>query len=317
MRVVLNSDVLFTGLLNSAADVPAHIEQFCHEVAAAGGVVVLPNTVLLELERRQAKLASERGAELTRAADQLGRAGIPVPEFDAAVLAKPTPWPELLAAMRIPFEIETPTLADYQDAERRACLHLPPHEPETKSDEMRDLVIWAVALRVAKRRGAAILVSRDGVHSGARGSDEAAGHGLRRASNFDEAVELLGRDSPSTKLAKDLLGLAWGRMRALGLPLPERPTIRKLSNASFKHDAAGHTMGSFTFAVKSAAGELSAHLDISQSAAGTVGIDLTAVTLDGLPWKTGSASSTIEGTLPILPGADAETLRELRGILEG
>jgi hypothetical protein len=74
-----------------------------------------------------------------------------------------------LRATGVQLEVENPKLEDYRNAERRACLHLSPQPPETKSDEMRDLVIWEVALRVAKRDGKAILVSRDHVHSDERG----------------------------------------------------------------------------------------------------------------------------------------------------
>jgi hypothetical protein len=50
-----------------------------------------------------------------------------------------------LRATGVQLEVENPKLEDYRNAERRACLHLSPQPPETKSDEMRDLVIWEVA----------------------------------------------------------------------------------------------------------------------------------------------------------------------------
>ena len=70
---------------------------------------------------------------------------------------------------------------------------------------MRDLVIWMVALRVARRDGGAILVSRDEVHTEERGDEEARSAGLLRARSWDEALEQLGRESPAGALARQLL----------------------------------------------------------------------------------------------------------------
>jgi hypothetical protein len=92
-----------------------------------------------------------------------------------------------LRATGVQLEVENPKLEDYRNAERRACLHLSPQPPETKSDEMRDLVIWKVALRVAKRDGKAILVSRDHVHSDERG-EAAEACGLLRVQSLDDFV---------------------------------------------------------------------------------------------------------------------------------
>ena len=57
---------------------------------------------------------------------------------------------------------------------------------------MRDLIIWTIALRLAKTGGGAILISRDEVHAHQRGSVEADAAKLHRAKTCDEALDLLG-----------------------------------------------------------------------------------------------------------------------------
>jgi hypothetical protein len=260
-------------------------------------------------------LASKRAAEISAAADLLGRVGVTVAQFDAEALSKPRRLPELLAEMNIPMEIEEATLTDYQEAERRACLHLPPSLPDTKSDEMRDLVIWAVALRIARRRNGALLVSVDKVHSGELGTSEAAAVGLLRAETLDKALELLGRESPALQLAKQLLAVVWNSMRQSSLPLGDEPSLQKIANVAFSYDSDGRASGALTFVTRGNGGVLSAHASIRQLNKNIVGLDLTSITLGGATWKTGSLSTQVEGTLPIVAPAETENLRELRELL--
>src|SRR5712692_11700707 len=170
MRVVVNSDVPFAKRLISTR-LPRHIEQFFRDPKEAGAVLVIPRTTLLEYERIQSERAEELALSIENAAGLLQSVGVAVPQVDAAALAKAGDLPTLARATGITVEIEAPLLEDYEDAERRACLHLSPQPPskrqedddeeEDQPDEMRDLVIWAVAVRLAKEDGRALLVSRD------------------------------------------------------------------------------------------------------------------------------------------------------------
>jgi hypothetical protein len=81
-------------------------------------------------------------AEVEHAYEVLRRAGVPFEEREAAKLFIVPDIAELFRASGAKVEIEDPTLDDFNDAHRRACLHLSPQPEETKSDEMRDLVIW-------------------------------------------------------------------------------------------------------------------------------------------------------------------------------
>jgi len=115
---------------------------------------------------------------------------IPIPKLPSLGVV------DALRATGVTVEIEDPALDDYREAETRAALHLAPHPPLSDSDEMRDLVIWQVAIRIAKRDGGACMVSRDEVHVHERGASEAGGVRLYRARNFEEAVEVLLQKSP-------------------------------------------------------------------------------------------------------------------------
>src|SRR2546421_10451680 len=115
---------------------------------------------------------------------------------------------------------------------RRACLHLAPHPPDTESDEMRDFVIWAIALRLA-RVDTSILLSRDKLHTHVRGEEEARAAGLLRAKDVDEGLELLGVESPTAKLVRSILEPIWSDIRDERLPLPEMFQLRRVEEAAF------------------------------------------------------------------------------------
>jgi hypothetical protein len=170
MRIVLNSDVLhMTRLL--ATGLAKHINEFCHEAAQSGASLVVPRTVILENERHQLGARNETIRQLNDASATLARWGVAVPPFVAEELISKVDIVTALQATGITVEVQDATLDDYQDAERRASLHLAPQSIDAKTDEMRDLVIWATALRIARRDGAAILISRDDVHAGESGSE--------------------------------------------------------------------------------------------------------------------------------------------------
>lgn len=143
---------------------------------------MLPRTTLLEHEHNQEKLQQGVIANIGAAIKLLTYHGVALPEINARELVPPMISFLHLRATGVQLEVENPKLEDY-----RNCLHLSPQPPETKSDEMRDLVIWEVALRVAKRDGKAILVSRDHVHSDERG-EAAEACGLLRVQSLDDFV---------------------------------------------------------------------------------------------------------------------------------
>src|SRR6266853_1826865 len=213
-------------------------------------------------------------------------------------------------------ELVDPLLEDYVEAERRASLHLSP-QASKKADEMRDLVIWALSLRIARESGRAMLVSRDEVHSGNLGKDEASTNGLLRASSLEDALELLGRETPAGSLARTLLAAVWQPLREAGLPITTGVVIRRLERLSFLADAAGHTGGTFALVTDAAAsGSLSAWTSIRQVGPHRIAVDLEDITLDGAQWQSGSISLEVDGELPVRWTPTRDRLVALRSVIQ-
>src|SRR5580658_5524301 len=152
MRIILNSDILHMGRL-LATGLAGHIDQFCRDAAQTGGILVVPRTVVLENDRHQQSLYNEAVTKLKDASLTLSQWGVAVPTINPEDMIQKVDLSVALQQTGVKVEVEDPTLDDYRDAERRASLHLAPQPPGSKSDEMRDLVIWAVALRIATRDG--------------------------------------------------------------------------------------------------------------------------------------------------------------------
>lgn len=322
MRIIINSDVVHS-TYRIRDRLPKHLEKLLREAEGVGAVVVIPRTTLLENERHQGELVEAELKSLDAAADQLREYGIAVPDFDPRSLVKPVSLPDLIRATGIPLEEIDPTYEDYRGAERRACLHLPPSpvsdkaSEEERSDEMRDLVIWEVAIRIAARDSGAILFSRDIVHTGRSGADEAAAVKLHIARTPDEILEHLGRESSAGGTAQQLMSVAWPALVGAGLPLPERPSVKRISSASFEVDAEGHLSGSFTFTAGAAKDILSATASIYQRTPTEVVVDLSDIRVNNSPWKDSSLSLPIPGSLPVYSAPTQDSLEELRNVLGG
>lgn len=316
MRVLLNSDILHTQELIHQC-LPKHLEQFARECARAGATVVFPRTVLLEVERRQLGLLDTACAQLGEAYKTLRHAGVEFTEVQASDVYAMPDLPLLFGKCGVTVEIEDPTIEDYTEAQRRACLHLAPQSPTADSDEMRDLVIWALSIRIARRDGGAILVSRDEVHTHGRGDEEAASVDLQRARHVDDALELLGIEGASGALARMLLVPLWNNLRAASLPLSDAPNVRMISNASFVQGDAGVGLARFEFSSRTADGRhLKASAEIHRSGELVTRAVITRIRVDGQKW--GKKEIEVRPDLHVpLPGTSAqerlEALREAMG----
>jgi hypothetical protein len=316
MRIILNSDVLhMTGLL--ANGLARHISEFCREAANSGAVLVLPKTVILENERHQLRLNKEEVAKLNAAASTLARYGLAVPHFVAEDMIPNVDIQNALQATGIMVEIEAASFDDYQDAERRASLHLSPQSPDTKSDEMRDLVIWAIALRIARQDGRAMLVSRDEIHSDERGSEEAAQAQLLRAKTLDDALDQLGQVSPAAAMARSVLGTIWKELKATGMPLPEEVPSRRFPRLQFAADDEGHANTRLSFEIATPEGKLTGDAHIFQATPSTIEANFTRLNLEGQQWKLGSLSLDVDHQLPMITTPAAGRMVDLRNIIEG
>jgi hypothetical protein len=315
MRVILNSDVLFTSRLIRGR-LPGHIERFAKECGRLGTAIVLPRTVILEVERRQEELVEEERANLEAAYATLKRAGV---EFEHVAADKLFVQPDVAALLTecgVRVEIEEPTLEDYTEAERRACLHLAPQSPTAESDEMRDLVIWMLAGRVARREGGAILVSRDEVHTHGRGDGEATEVGLQRARDFDDALEILGAAGAPGILARRLLVPLWEDLRKAGLPLSPDPSIRMVSGASFVQGEAGIRFARLEIKARTdKGGELKAMLEIHRDGEVVRRVIASNVSIDGNRWGRKEVVAEPNRQIDLGEEPAEERLRALRDLL--
>ena len=134
---------------------------------------------------------------------------IETPSIDPEKLPKLPDLVQLIRDTGITCKIEEPTLQDYNKAHQRACLHENPKPPQEKSDEMRDLVIWDISIRIAKENDSTLLMSQDKVHTHTRGDNEASDSNLIRCQSFERGYEALDIATESSKEIRLLLEKVW------------------------------------------------------------------------------------------------------------
>lgn len=272
MIVILNSDVLYTN-----AFVHQRLHQnwrrFADGCRSVNAELVFPRTALYEIELRQQELYDLEIRAIKTSSAQLQRYGI---KFDAPLpekLIKVADVVQLFRDTGVTVRIEDATLEDFQDAELRAAKHLPPAPPRTPptdkkaaddSDEMRDLVIWAIACRLAVTYDGALLLSRDKVHTGKFGRAEAEEKGLLIAIEFDEALGILGAETEAGRIASAFLREAWNELRNSRLPMPEQFGVKTITMPIFVQGEYGLASASFSFTCVSDSGRrFSASAEVS------------------------------------------------------
>lgn len=316
MRVILNSDILHTAK-PAVSGLPGHLDAFCRQAAAVGAILVLPRTSSLEDQRHRANAAQELATRVEAAIRLLQSVGADVPTIDVQRLTAPGDLLTALKATGIQVESEDPTLEDYRNAEERACLHLSPHPPDKKSDEMRDLIIWEVALRFARKDGKAMILSRDEVHSHARGEEEANAVGLLRAASVDDALEQLGRETPAGLLSRQILALIWSGLHEAALPLPKEVHVKAIQAAGFTADELGHANGRLEFTAESERGIIQVRVDVSQTDPNTISVHIVGVQVAHEPVELQTIHVTVPGELPRITSPEKDRLAELRRIVGG
>jgi hypothetical protein len=236
--VILNSDILFaTELLTSLTPPVRRLADACRE---QGHVLIIPETTLLEFNLKQSELVGKAKGELDTAYATLTRFGVSYEQRPSEEVIALPDLINLLTTTGATVRLEEPTIEDFQEAHRRACLHLAPHpQGNTKSDEMRDLVIWMTAIRLARENNGALLLSYDKVHVHDRGDAEANEAGLIRANAFDDALELLDVHTPAGQLFRRLMDPAWPLLADEGLPLATDPIVRSVARPVFEQGDRG------------------------------------------------------------------------------
>lgn len=293
MRIVFNSDVLFNfAQARRPGDVPTWLSEFIIKAGEAGATVVIPETALLELKRIQAGSVEQMRDRVAEAAARLGEWGATVDPEDVRALVVERDLFEELHRLGNHVVLEPPTMEDFQDAHRRACLRLAPHllsearqqQDSTDSDEMRDLVIWAMAMRFAKADGRAILLSKDKMHTGKPGDAEARAAQLHRQKGADSALSFLGVETEAERSLKTLLAPAWSALRDRGLPIPAGAHMQHRVRATrfVQGDDGNASEAEGDLTVEVAAGQnLKAHVRLERVVAGTNRVTVSGASFDG------------------------------------
>lgn len=232
MKIILNSDILFNTFLikNNLSKNFQELFSICQK---KGHVIIIPLTTLLEFDRAQLESLNTKTLKLEKAYMLLESLNIKFTRVEPPEVIKKPDLIELVKKSGVEVRVENPTNDDYLEAHKRACLHECPHAPEKKSDEMRDLIIWMIALRYAQQDGNAILISRDEVHVNPRGDNEANSVGLIRFKSEEEVLEYFEVETPAGKLIKQLIKPIWEDLLKAGLPLNQDVSIVGVAQPRF------------------------------------------------------------------------------------
>ncbi|MGZ4302715.1 MAG: hypothetical protein ACXVFF_14140 [Gaiellaceae bacterium] len=317
MKVVLNSDVLYHRGTLVRGELGRGLRELFVACAAKGHEVVIPLTTRLEFDRHQSEQVVAERRRLAEAYAMLNRYEVEFAESDPAAVVVAPDLIALIAESGVTVEEWPPENGDFVDAHRRASMREAPHPPESKSDEMRDLVIWAQAVRLARADAdGALLISRDEVHVHERGDEEASECGLVRVRSVEEALEFFEVRTPAGRMIEDLLGRVWDGLRAEDDGLPLAVMVKSVTNATFRQGEAG-------LAAASASIKGSAAGDVVE---GDVSFELGAgvITRAGLSnLKIGGADREgVTADLDVPSGLEPEAqadddLEALREVLEG
>ena len=316
MKIILNSDVLFDKNLVTT-HLSRTLEALLEGCAQRGHAVVLPLTAKREFDRNQSEVLPKTASELRDAYALLQRLGINFDKVEPDTVIRPPDPVQLFRTYKVKVILEKPTIDDFQEAHRRACLHELPHPPKGKSDEMRDLLIWVMALRTASHEGGALLLSRDEVHTHIRGDSEANRARLVRVKTAEEALEYLDVVTPSGRLIEQLLAPAWANLRQTALALSDHPSIVGVKNARFVQGVKGPASAACELKTRASDGEtIHAFVEI-RTAEGIV----TSVEFDNIT----HGGKQIAGPIQVQPNVGfavepddySQRLEALKSILKG
>ncbi len=170
---------------------------------------------------------------------------------------------------------------------------------------MRDLIIWAQALRIARDEGA-LLISRDKVHTHSRGDSEASAAGLVRVDSVDGALEYSEVLTPTGELVDTILQVIWPSFLAAETRLPDPLELLAVAEARFIQGRVG---------IASAAARIRARGPESQTLRASLEVSIEdgviqKASLDGI--KLGDDALPSLSVAPGLPGLATADDSELR-----
>lgn len=315
MKILFNSDLLFaTSLIKD--ELPRQVREFLHTCKQQCHEIVIPLTTLLEFNRKQIEFVNTEITELNRARAKLSAHGINVGMFEPNDLVKPPDLVQLINAVGISCILEEPTINDYGNAHRRACLRESPHPPDAKSDEMRDLVIWEISIRVAHENCGAILMSRDDVHVHYRGDKEASEFGLIRCNSFERAYESLSIDTISSQRIHGLISAKWSAIIDSKLPIVDGGHIVSITNPIFVDTDRGSSIVTCNVIFQTGDGKkLASLLSIEFANDLPFVFDFKDIKIDDKP---SNDNVTLRFMIPVISDAElSERLSNLKELIRG
>lgn len=284
MKIILNSDILFNTFLikNNLSKNFQELFSICQK---KGHVIIIPLTTLLEFDRAQLESLNKKTLKLEKAYMLLEGLNIKFTRVEPPEVIKKPDLIELVKKSGVEVRVENPTNDDYLEAHKRACLHECPHAPEKKSDEMRDLIIWMIALRYAQQDGNAILISRDEVHVNPRGDNEANSVGLIRFKSEEEVLEYFEVETPAGKLIKQLIMPIWEDLLKAGLPLNQDISIVGVAQPRFIQGAEGISNAYCLIRLRTLDGKmLKTNIAMKIDNNVIVELELSEIMIDENPW---------------------------------
>jgi hypothetical protein len=193
--------------------------------------LLLPAIVLLELEHIRDQKCEQERVEVEEARSLLVDHGVECNIEDIDYRDDFSVVDEL-SAVGFDVQVEDHTLDDYNDAVSRAAGRQPPADEDTK-EQVRDLAIWALALRIARERDGAFFVSRDKLFWSKNESvrSEMKSAGLIR---FRELRPALGSIGVIDEDVLALLRELWATMIQNDLLLKDPPSWRAIEVRSMR-----------------------------------------------------------------------------------
>jgi hypothetical protein len=314
VRIILNSDVLYGDFVSHG--LPREVQRLAEACGPTGHNIVLPLTTVLEMKHRQDDLVREARLKLTQARAILSQQGIHVADFDETNVVRDIEVVALFKQLLSTTEVVTPTLEDYEDAHRRASLREAPHPAKIKSDEMRDLVIWAIAVRLSREDGRAILLSKDEVHVNSSGHEESAQVGLVRLGSVQEALEYMEISTPAGELMEGMLSSWWNELRAEGLPIGLHPSLRTVSDVQFIQGRSGPAQANGSIKLQGDHdASITADVEMRLPENATASLSLTNILVDKKPHA--PIHVTHQKSVPKASVDYEERMQSLRDILGG
>lgn len=238
MKVILNSDVMRHENALVVGELMRPLRTPFAACRAGRHDVVIPLTSRYEFDHHQVEMVPKVRTQLADAYKLLDKYGVTYTPLDPAMLKVPDLIDKIRKTGVSVTELH-PIIEDYNDAHRRAALHLSPRSPDGKSDEMRDLVIWAQALRVARENRGALLIANDKLLRNPEDDAEANSVGLVRVATVEEALEHLEVRSAAGRLFESLLTAAWPDLVAQQPKLPRDLALRSAADLHFVQGETG------------------------------------------------------------------------------